>query len=61
MLPHRSVVAGRLDGLFVALVFPPYVNVGDSLTGGGEAPHNSQRKQEAEAGTGGPEREKQRE
>lgn len=30
--------------------------LGDSLTRGGEAPHRSQRKQEAEAGTGGPER-----
>jgi hypothetical protein len=24
MLPHRSVVAGRLDELLVAMVFPPY-------------------------------------
>ncbi len=61
MLPHRSVVAGRLDKLLVAMVFPPCVNEGDSLTKGEEAPHRPRRKQEAEAGAGVLERIKQQE
>ncbi len=62
MLPHRSVVAGRLDEVLVAILFTSFVStVGGSLTEGGEAPHRAQRKQEAEAGTGEPERITQKE
>lgn len=56
MLPHPTMIACRLAELLVAILFPPCGTVGDFLTEGGPAPHRSQRKQEAEALTDGPER-----
>lgn len=44
------MVAGRLDEVLVAMVLHPCVTHHKSLMGGGEAPHRSQKKQEAEAG-----------
>lgn len=51
------MVAGRLDEVLVAMVLHPCVTHHKSLMGGGEAPRRSQRKQEAEAGIGRPEKE----
>jgi hypothetical protein len=41
-----------LNEVLVAMVLHPSVTHHKSLMGGGEAPHRSQRKQEAEAGVG---------
>ena len=57
---HHSLVAGCLQKWLFAMIFPPCVNEGGSVTGGGESSHRSHRKQEAEAKTGGPDRITQR-
>ena len=46
--------------VLVAISFPPCVTKNNSLTGGGGASQRSRREHEVEAGTGGPERDKQR-